>query len=134
MSTDYIKIVKYLQTREFELFLQEIKLLNPNDPTNFLLRGMGIINIKDDSLYFKMYVKEENQLFENRSFISDLSKNKNIDVWSLQNEPGKARFKWKQIKNNIGYSDPSYFTVRHVLETIPMARSLTKHYRDLDRE
>ena len=63
-----------------------------------------------------------------------LSKNKNIDVWSLQNEPGKARFKWKQIKNNIGYSDPSYFTVRHVLETIPMARSLTKHYRDLDRE
>ena len=93
-------------------------------------------------------LSDELRMFLYRSFISIarnspnkndyksmyLSKNKNVDVWSLQSEPGKARPKWKQIRNNVGYSDPSYFTVRHVLESIPMARSLTKGYRDLERE
>lgn len=63
-----------------------------------------------------------------------LSENKNADVWMLQFEPGKSRPKWKQVRNNIGYSDSRYFTVRHVLESIPLSRTLTKGYRELDRE
>ncbi len=104
------KIVKQLQKNEFELFLQEIILLDPKKEIEFLLKGMGVVKIKDSSLYFTMYIKEQNHVFDHSKFISELSKNKEDELntfEALDSDGYKWEFKTLSFSENHSFCKES---------------------------
>ena len=93
--------------KEFELFLKYISLIDPEDEKKPLAKGFGLVNVKDESLYFKMFIEEENEERRKNLFLSEMARNKNTN---LCNFIAVDTFGYKWQFNTFSFSESMIFS------------------------